>query len=341
MSVAISQASTGNPGFFINRNQDVGEVVIYAWYQAWLEEVAPLFEEETGIKVTNLGAYSANGEWWARLSAGESFDFFIPTTEWMQRAMKSDLLHEIDIQQIPNISNLFEDFQNNETYEQDGKAFAIPFSRLLNALTYNTTTFPEAPTSWNVAWDEQYTGQITMQDSSYIRIGQTAMLLGDDPLNPTRWDEIEAKIREQKELVKKYWVDYQNGMEMFVNEEVLVGELSDGRARMGASLGAPIGWTVPEEGCLSMIDTLTIPKTSKNPENAHKFIDFLLRPEITVQQMTLLNYDTVNEAAYAELDPDVASQFASPEGAHLVIWEDLDSSVRQRMDEMWTEILLS
>ena len=71
------------------------------------------------------------------------------------------------------------------------------------------------------------------------------LLLGDDPLNPTKWDEIRDKLLEQKELVLKYWTDYQNGMEMFVSEEVLVGELSDGRARMGREAGGPIAWTVP------------------------------------------------------------------------------------------------
>lgn len=341
LSTAIAQASTGSPGFFVNLNQDAGELSIYAWYQAWLEEVVPLFEEETGIKVTNLGAYSANGEWWARLNAGESFDFFIPTTEWMQRAMRADLLHEIDVEQIPNITNLFADFQANETYQQDGATYAVPYSRLINGLTYNTNTFAEAPTSWDVAWDEQYSGKITMQDAGYVRVGTTALYLGDDPFNPTQWDEIADKLLEQKELVTKYWTDYQNGMEMFVNEEVLVGELSDGRARMGKASGGAIDWTVPEEGCLSFVDTLAIPHTAENPENAHRFIDFLLQPEITVMQMELLNYDTLNEAAFAELEPEVASQFAAPEGAHLVVWEDLDPQVRDRMDELWTEILLS
>ena len=72
-------------------------------------------------------------------------------------------------------------------------------------------------------------------------------MLGDDPLAVTKWDEIRDKLFEQKELVSKYWVDYQNGMEMFVNEEVVVGQLTAGRTRMGKAAGGPIDWTVPDE----------------------------------------------------------------------------------------------
>lgn len=341
LSASIAQASTGKAGFFYNRNQSAGELVIYAWYQPWLEKVVPWFEEETGIKVTNSGSYSANAEWWARLMAEESFDFFIPSTDWIQRAMKSDLLHPIDTDAIPNIANLFPDFQNRDIYQKDGQTYVIPFARLLNCLTYNTNEFPEAPTTWDVTWDPKYSGKITMQDSSYLRVGLTALLVGDDPTNPESWDQISEKLMEQKGLVSKYWKDYQNGMELFVNEEVLVGELSDGRARMGAKMGGAIGWTVPEEGCIALIDTFAIPKTAKNPENAFRFIDFLLRPEVTVEQMTMLNYDTVNEAAYAELSPEVAAEYAAPEGSKFVVWEDLTPEVRQKMDDVWTEVLLT
>ncbi len=341
LTTAIAQASTGSPGFYVNRNQDGGELHIYAWYQSWLDEVVPIFEEETGVKVTNLGAYSTNAEWWARLNAGEAFDFFIPTTDWMQRAMRSDLLHEIDPEQIPNIANLFADDQSREMYQQDGATYAIPYSRLLFCLGYNTNTFSEAPTSWSATWDEQYAGKITMQESGQARVGTTALLLGDDPLNPTQWDEIGEKLREQKALVLKYWADYQNSMEMFVSEDVLVGEISDGRARMGMAAGGAMNWTVPEEGCLAFVDTFAIPGTAKNPENAHRFIDFLLRADITARQMELMNYDTVNEAALAEVDPAFAEQLAASEGANVVITEDIDPQVRTRMDELWTEVSLS
>jgi spermidine/putrescine transport system substrate-binding protein len=255
--------------------------------------------------------------------------------------MAADLMHELDESLIPNISNLYEEFQHNELYQKDGKTYAIPFSRVYYCLTYNTNEFAEAPTSWDVTWDEAYKGKITMQDQAYARVGTTALLLGDNPLAPTKWDEIREKLLEQRELVSKYWVDYQNGMEMFVNEEVVVGQLTAGRTRMAMADGAPLDWTVPEEGCLTFIDTFGIPKTSENPENGHAFIDFLHRADIMAMQMKTLFYDTLNEAARAELDPELAKTFEVPEGAKLPLAVDIPANIRSQIDELWTEVKLS
>jgi spermidine/putrescine transport system substrate-binding protein len=208
-------------------------------------------------------------------------------------------------------------------------------------LTYNTNEFSEAPASWESTWDENYSGKITMQDQAQARVGTTALLLGDDPMNVTKWDEIRDKLLEQKELVSKYWVDYQNGMEMFINEEALIGQLTAGRTRMAMADGAPIDWTVPDEGCLTFIDTFAIPKSSENVENGHAFINFLHRPDIMAMQMEILFYDTLNEAARAELDPEFAKGFEVREDANLVLAVDVDPQMRSRMDELWTEVKLS
>lgn len=341
MSAALAQASTGNAGFSINLNQDGGEVVIYNNYVPWVTEMAEKFTEETGIKVTQLATYSSQDEWWARLNAGEAFDFFIPQTDWFQRAMAADLLHELDPGNIPNIDHLFEDWQANELFQNDGTMYGIPFTRVYYCLTYNTDTFSEAPTSWDVTWDEEYKGKITAMDSAEARVGTTALFLGDDPMNPTKWDEIRDKLMEQKELVSKYWVDYQNGMEMFINEEALVGQFTAGRTRMGKAEGGAIDWTVPEEGCLTFIDSFAIPKTSKNPENGMKFINFLQEPENMAREMEMMLYDTLNETAREELDPELAQQFEVPEGAHLALVTDIPAQTRSQIDELWTEVKLS
>ncbi len=321
--------------------QDKGEVVIYNWYQPWIAEVSPMFEEETGIKVNQLGTYSSNDEWWARLNSGESFDFFIPTTDWVQRAMAAELLTPLDLDQIPNYQNIMEDYQRLKPHTKDDEVFAVPFAQVYYALVYNTDEFPEAPTSWEVTWDETYKGKITLHDQAYARVGTTALLLGDDPLNPTMWDEIKQRLIEQKPLVTKYWKDYQNGMELFVNEQAIVGQLTAGRTRMAQDLGAPIQWTVPEEGVLTFLDTFAVPKTAKNPENGHRFIDFLIRGDIMAKEMTMMRYDTVNQAAYDELDEKERAAFAPPEGAKLVLSTDIKASVRKQIDDLWNEVVLS
>ena len=340
MSTALANASTRNPGFFVNRNQDQGEINIVNFYQPFIAEVMPLFTEETGIKVNQLGTTSSNDQWWARLAAGEEIDFLIATLDWLQRGMSADMFLPIDRELVPNTDNLYAEFQELEAITKDGKQYGSPTFRVYYALCYNTTEFSEAPTSWNVTWDEQYKGKIALHDNTFARIGTTALLLGDDPLNPTMWDEITEKLLEQKPLVLKYWVDYQNGMELFANEEAVVGQLTAGRTRMAMAEGAPINWTVPEEGCMTFLDTYAVPATAKNPEGGMAFINFLQRPEIAAMEMKMMHYDSVNEAAREGMDPALLETFALPEDANLVLTTDIDPAVRAKMDEVWTEVKL-
>ena len=321
--------------------QGAGEVVLYNWYANWINEVAPIFEQETGIKVTSLGNYASNDEWWAKLNAGETWDFFIPTTDWVQRANAADLLTQLDLGLIPNSANIFPDYQNIAELRKDDKPTALPFTRVYYALTYNTEQFPTAPTSWEATWDPAHGGKLALQDQAYARVGIAALTLDDNPLEPQKMDEIKGRLMEQKPLVLNYWKDYQSGMQLFIDGGATVGQLTDGRTRMGKDLGAPIAWTIPQEGALLFIDNFAIPKDAPNAENGHRFIDFLLREDIMLRQMRGMRYDTVNAAAYAQLTPEEQAAFAAPEGAKLILTTDLKANVRKSIDDLWNEVKLS
>lgn len=340
MNAALAQASTRNPGFFVNLNQPQGEIQIINFYQPFIQEVIPMFTEETGIEVVQLGTTSSNDQWWARIASGEELDFVIATLDWLQRGMAADMFLPLDRELIPNTDNLFADFQELDALTKDGNQYGSPAFRVYYAMCYNTNEFAEAPTSWGVTWDEQYKGKISLHDNAQARVGTTALYLGDDPLNPTKWDEITESLLEQKPLVLKYWTDYQNGMELFANEEVVVGQLTAGRARMAMTEGAPINWTVPEEGVLTFLDNYAVPATSKNPEGGMAFINFLQKPEIAAIEMEMMHYDSVNEAAREVISEDLRKTFETPEGANLVLATDIDPEVRAKIDEVWTEVKL-
>jgi spermidine/putrescine transport system substrate-binding protein len=324
----------------VNLNRQNGELDVMYLYVPYMEEVLPQFEEETGITVNRVATYSGNDEWWARINAGEQADFLIGSTDWIQRAMAADLLTPIDLSAISNYDTLYSEFQENEIYIKDGESYAVPWTRVYYSMAYNTNEFAEAPTSWGVTWNEAWSGRIALMDQAFARVATTALFLGQDPLNPDDFDAIRDALIEQRPLVYRYWEDFQNGMEIFLNEEAVIGQLTAGRTRMAMSLDGALNWTVPEEGCMTFIDTFVIPESAENVEEAHALIDFLLRPDMMVKQMTMMYYDTLSESAHAELPEDVQASFALPEDANLVLTTDLAVDVRQQMDQIWTEVQL-
>lgn len=325
---------------YLNFARQTGELNVMYLYVPFLEAVIPQFEKETGIKVTTVSTYASNDEWWAKLNAGAQVDFLIGTTDWVQRAMSADLLQAIDLTKITNLKDLYPEFQENDVYKKDGGSYAVPWTRLFYSMVYNTKVFPKAPTSWGVTWDETYKGKISLMDQAQARIGTTALYLGQDPLNPSDWNALRDSMMKQKPLVSKFWHDYQNGMELFLNEEDTIGQLTDGRTRMAMSKGGPVNWTVPDEGVLSFVDTLVIPKVAKNVDQAHQFIDFLIRTDVMAHEMTMMFYDALNKPAHDKLPDNIRPWFKYRADAHLVLSTNIETKVRQKMDELWSEIKL-
>ncbi len=325
----------------LNFNRQAGELNVMYLYVPYMEAIIPKFEEETGIAVNTISTYASNDEWWAKLNAGEETDFLIASTDWVQRAMAADLFAPIDLGKLSNLETLQPEFQQNEVYVADGESYAVPWTRVYYSLIYNTNEFSEAPTSWDVTWDETYKGKISVMDQAYARVATTALYLGQDPLAPDDPDAIREALLEQKPLVPKYWSDFQNGMEIFLNEEAVVGQLTAGRTRMAMSQDGPVNWTVPEEGCVTFIDTFAIARDAENVDAAHQFIDFLIRPDNMAEEMRMMFYDTVSAEAGDELPEDIRAMFEVPEDANLVLTVDLPTETRQMMDELWEEVKLS
>jgi spermidine/putrescine-binding protein len=343
-ALAIAPASARSSRYHapnLNFNRQAGELNVMYLYVPFMEAIIPKFEEETGITVNTVSTYASNDEWWAKINAGEKTDFLIGSTDWVQRAMAADLLAPIDLAKLSNLETLQSEFQENEVYVANGESYAVPWTRVYYSLVYNTNEFSEAPTSWGVTWDEAYSGNISVMDQAYARVATTALYLGQDPLAPDDPDAIREALLEQKPLVPKYWSDYQNGMEIFLNEEAVVGQLTAGRTRMAMSQGGAVNWTVPEEGCVTFIDTFILSKDAENVDEAHQLIDFLIRPDNMAEEMQMMFYDTLSAEARDELPEDVRAMFDVAEDANLVLTVDLPTETRQMMDQMWEEVKLS
>ena len=54
------------------------------------------------------------------------------------------------------------------------------------------------------------------------------------------------------------------------------------------------------------IDVAAVPKDAPNPDNAMKFLDFLLDPKVAAASSTLTGYANANVPATALLDPKIS-----------------------------------
>ncbi|HSN65400.1 MAG TPA: spermidine/putrescine ABC transporter substrate-binding protein, partial [Fusibacter sp.] len=136
---------------------------VYNWGDYIDEDIFDTFEEETGIEI-NYETFATNEEMYTKIKkGGTQYDIAIPSDYMIEKMIKEDLVEPIDLSKIPNYSNIDSRFKglafdaNNE--------YSVPYFWGTVGIIYNKDLITEPVDSWNVLWDEAYSGQFTMIDS--------------------------------------------------------------------------------------------------------------------------------------------------------------------------------
>ena len=324
------------------RAAEKSQLNVYSWYTQLIKEYMSLYSKETGTETNLIGSYGGNPIWWTKMMAGETWDFFIPSMDWLQRAAKAGMIEPLNITKIPNYENLSEEGKRitKEQLSFDGKIYAIPFTLVVNALVWNTNKVSQTPTSWSALWDKQYKDRISMKDEPQLAVMVAALLTGQNPNDIKDWEAVKKALENQRELVKKYWNTHDEIFEMLATEQVWLSQYNDGRIRELISKKIPLNYTVPKEGAPSTIDCLAIPKSAKNKEEAHKFINFILKPENIALQMKSYNYLSFVPAAENFVSEELKKSHQIPKDWFgRLVWRSFTPPETQKqMDSVWMEV---
>ena len=129
--------------------------------------------------------------------------------------------------------------------------------------------------------------------------------------------------------------------QLMVNNEAAVSLTWSGQAADMMDENEDIDYVVPEEGSNLWFDNLVIPKTAKNIEGAHAFINFMLDPEVAAQNADYVGYSTPNLTALDLMDPEVVEdeRFYPDEEtrSHLEVYKNLGLELLGVYNELFLE----
>ncbi len=281
------------------------KLYLYNWGDYMDSDVIKAFEKEYNVEVVEE-YFDRNEDMYIKVKNGSSdYDVLVPSEYMIERLIKDDLLYKLDFNNIPNYANISEMVLNMSNGVD--KEYMVPFMWGTLGILYNPEVVsPEEAKSWNVLWDEKYSGRIVMIDSVRDSFAAALIKLGYS-INTTNEDEIEEAaqlLREQMPLVKSYEADTIKSMLSSGTADLAVtysGEAVAAKA-LAKEKGRTLDFVVPDEGGNVWYDGLVIPKTSKNKELAEKFINFLCEAENAKLISEYIGYATANEAAYKILD---------------------------------------
>jgi spermidine/putrescine-binding protein len=315
------------------------KLVMWNWYDDWATYAKKQFNKDFDVTITNSG-FSSPNQWYSKLQAGNSeIDNISATANWVERSIDgNDFLHPLPVDKMPAWKNITKRVKDVGTYQKDGETYGVPESIVLYPLTYNTDHFDSAPSSWDVLWDDANKGKITMWDNSTVSCQIAALYTGQDPINPSDFKEIKEVLKQQKPLLKTYWGDYQQGMSMFVNGEVVAGPLTMGRTYMGKfQQNAPLNYTAPKEGALFTSDLLVIPKGAPHPMASLQFINWASQKKHAAKLFTEMGYmPAVN--IDDELSKEQQEFTKWSDSWKLVFQKQLSQKVRDKYSEIWTAV---
>src|SRR5690554_7555843 len=117
----------------------------------------------------------------------------------------------------------------------------------------------------------------------------------------------------------------------YLEGETDVGMIWNGEAVMGREALPSLEYVYPEEGVIAWLDSFVIPKSAKNPDAAHQFISFVLKPEISALISEDIGYATPNLPARELLGDEVANDRASYPNATDMINAEFQRSEERRV----------
>jgi spermidine/putrescine transport system substrate-binding protein len=280
-----------------------GQLNFYNWSDYIAEDTIPNFEQEFGVRVV-YDNYSSNDTLLAKLQSGASgYDIVVPSDYMVATMLELDLLQEIDLDNIPNIENLYPRFRE-EPFDP-GNRYSVPWQWGTTGVGYNTERVPDFTPTWDMMWNEQYRGRITMLTEIRDIFAVAFFRLGYD-INTTDEAQInEAKemLIEQKPLLKRYTSDTYID-ELAANDSWLSHGYS-GDVFQAIEENEAVDYAIPEEGAVIWVDSMCIPKDAPNKYTAEVFMDYVLRPEVGAAISNYVYYASPNEAAEEFIDPEI------------------------------------
>lgn len=312
---------------------------VYNWSYYIAQETVPRFERETGIEVRYRTFESAE-EMLAKVAAGNSgWDIVIPSNSFVPPMRDQGLLAPLDHSLLPNLAHLDERFRNPSW--DPGLTHSIPYMYGATGILYNRSIDP-APAGWADFWKDRYGRRVTMMDDP-SEVLAAALKRAGHSVNSTISDELDQAKREliaAKPLLRAFISA--DVRDQVVAGDVLMAQIWAQMGKLACNERSGLGFAYPAEGFALYCDNAVILRESRSLEAAHRFLDYLLRPEVSVEIARAVTAATPNLAAKLLLPPETREDpILYPDAGVLSRGEwfqSLPAAGQRLRDRIWTEI---
>jgi spermidine/putrescine transport system substrate-binding protein len=278
------------------------ELHLLIWADYLDQQLVAKFESETH-SIVIVDNFDSGEALRAKIEhAPSGFDVVVPSDEILPALIADGKLEKLDPAKLPNLRNIAAGFKgmafdpNNE--------FSVPFHWGTTGIAYDVKKVKTPPTSWADLFDPKVAANGTLLDDPR-EVFAAALRLDGATLDAVTSAQIDSAKRRIAAAKPKAWES--QPQKLLIQGDVAIAQIYSGDAAQAAAEREGIAFVIPQEGGTLWFDNLAVAKGSIQIELAHRFIDFLKRPDISGANTNFKKYPSPNEAAMPHIDKAILS----------------------------------
>ncbi len=330
-SLSFCVATVAALAFSSNALAEEEKVVnIYNWADYIAPDTIKNFEKETGIKV-RYDNFDSNEVLHAKLVAGRTgYDVVVPGSHFAKMQIDGGLLMKLDKSKLPNLKNLDPSIQAQLAKLDPGNDYLVDWLWGYTTVGINAEkvkkalgALPMPDNAWDLVFKPEYASKlkgcgISFLDTASEVIPIALKYIGKDPHSKDAADYKAAG--EMLNAVRPYVTRFSGSGSDYIDQmargqlcavvgwsgDIYIAKDRAAKAKRPQALEV----LLPKSGGLLFFDVMAIPKDAKHPENAHKWINYILRPEVHASLTNAVFYANPNKEARKSVRPDLVNDKA-------------------------------
>jgi putrescine transport system substrate-binding protein len=330
-SLSFCVATVAALAFSSNALAEEEKVVnIYNWADYIAPDTIKNFEKETGIKV-RYDNFDSNEVLHAKLVAGRTgYDVVVPGSHFAKMQIDGGLLMKLDKSKLPNLKNLDPSIQTQLAKLDPGNDYLVDWLWGYTTVGINAEkvkkalgALPMPDNAWDLVFKPEYASKlkgcgISFLDTASEVIPIALKYIGKDPHSKDAADYKAAG--EMLNAVRPYVTRFSGSGSDYIDQmargqlcavvgwsgDIYIAKDRAAKAKRPQALEV----LLPKSGGLLFFDVMAIPKDAKHPENAHKWINYILRPEVHASLTNAVFYANPNKEARKSVRPDLVNDKA-------------------------------
>lgn len=318
---------------------DGGELNLYTWEGMFPQEVLDGFTTETGIRIRYSG-FDSNETMLAKLEAAEGgdYDLVIADDYIIETVINENLAQKLDKTQLSNLGNVNPAY-TGQFYDKTNE-YTVPYGAGVQTIVYNPDAVQKPITGYGDLWDESLRDSVGIIANYRVINGMALKTMGQS-YNTCDTAVIEQAGEKLLTLAPNIrLIKDDNLQDDLISGEVAAAVMYTSQVTMAKMADPGLKVVYPEEGIGFGVMAQFIPVNAPHSAEAHAFINYILRPEVSAKCYEYMGFYCTNSAADALIAPEYKEFLTLPENwdaSDMEMIENISAEAEEAHMLAWTK----